>query len=173
MRSQTKVLPIIFLSVLLTTCGLTPKQVSFEDSEIQPLWKAIAEVNRDSLGFSPIDKNAEFRLEGKSILFDKPYDLMLHIHGKTSRTIAFRKVNEDKFVWIGEQEIFKGPGKYETADGELNEEIVLTFDAEQISGHPINQLSISYSGPDENLMMNRNLKLDDVSAMIDDWTDGQ
>jgi hypothetical protein len=97
--------------------------------------------------------------------------MMLHIYGKTSRTIAFKKIDDDNFVWVGEQEIFKGPRKYKTVDGEFNEEIVLTYDIEPISGQPLNQLSITYRGPDEGLTTNRNLSLDDIRPMIKDWTD--
>src|SRR5690349_4472130 len=116
MRPLTKMLLMILISPLLTSCGLTPREVKYEDNEVQPLWTAISKVPRDTLGFTPIDKNADIRLEGKSILFDKPYDIMLHIHGTTSRTIAFKKIDNDKYIWIGEQEIFKGPKKYKTVD---------------------------------------------------------
>jgi hypothetical protein len=171
MRALTRILFVIFISPLLTSCGLTPREVKYDDNEVQPLWTAISNVTRDTLGFTPIDKNADIRLEGRSILFDKPYDLMLHIYGTTSRIIAFKKIDDDKFVWVGEQEIFKGPRKYKTVDGEFNEEIILTYDIEPISGHPLNQLSVDYNGPDEGLMTNRNLRLDDIRPMIKDWTD--
>ena len=41
---------------------------------------------------------------------------MLHLGGKTIRTIAFRK-NAAGFLWIGEQEVFEGPKMYKSVDG--------------------------------------------------------
>jgi hypothetical protein len=50
--------------------------------------KAMATVDRKSKGFTPIEPNAKFLLEGAS----EKYDAMLHISGAANRTIAFRKV---------------------------------------------------------------------------------
>ena len=64
---------------------------------------------------------------------------MLHIVSKTYRTIAFRK-DALAYRWIGEQETFSGPHKYTTVDGTFNEEIVLTYEVEHLSGVPLNRL---------------------------------
>src|SRR5690606_20963710 len=118
MKLTTKLLLTTLTVFFSIGCGLTPKEVDYDDNELRPLWTAVSEVNRETLGFTSIDKHADIRLEGESFLSEKPYDKMLHIYGTTSKTIAFKKINDDKYIWIGEQEIFRGPRKYKTVDGE-------------------------------------------------------
>ncbi len=67
---------------------------------------------------------------------------MLHIASRTYRTIAFRRDGQG-YRWIGEQETFTGPHKYTTVDGTFNEEIVLTYEVEHVSGPPLNLPNIS------------------------------
>jgi hypothetical protein len=81
---------------------------------------------------------------------------MLHISGKTSRTMAFRK-SLDGYNWIGEQEIFKGPNEYKTVDGTFKEQVCLTYEIEKISGFPQNRLNITYAGEDPRLAGRQNL----------------
>lgn len=164
---------LFLLTIICYSCGLTPKKISLDDPELQPLLEAIKEVNRDTLGFTEIDKDAEIRIEGGSGLFEKPYHKMLHIYGKTSRTIAFKKLGSGKYVWIGEQETFTGPVEYETVDGKMNEEIVITYDKILISGTPPNTLDIKYSGPKKVLSENYDLKLKDVKPFIEKWQANQ
>src|SRR5688572_12696660 len=96
----------LFCSILAFGCGWVPKPVSFEDPKVQPLLRAVNEVDRAALGFTPLTTNAQLRLEtGKRA----NYDAMLHVHGETSRTIAFRKI-PGGYRWIAEQEIHTGPG---------------------------------------------------------------
>jgi hypothetical protein len=148
---------------------LTPTKIDYNNAELKPLWKAMTEVNRDSLGFTPIDENADISIENESILFEKPYDKMIHIYGKTSRTIAFKKIDSEKYVWIGEQEIYTGPRKFETADGEQNEQITITYHKSPISGAPLNVIYINYFGPDEKLSQNQELKITDIKPFIENW----
>jgi hypothetical protein len=166
---KTSVFLIIFSIILLSSCNLSPKKINFNNDELKPLWKAMTEVNRDSLGFTQIDKNADISIENESILFEKPYDKMIHIYGKTSRTIAFKKITSEKYVWIGEQEIYTDPRKFETADGEQNEQITITYDKLPISGAPINVIYISYFGPDEKLSQNPELKIIDIKPFTEKW----
>jgi len=86
--------------------------------------EAVAKVDRQALGFSPVSRDAVIHLERGP---RDGYDVMLHIDGKTSRTIAFKSVGSG-YDWIGEQEIFEGPRKYKTVDGEFLEPITLTYD---------------------------------------------
>jgi len=134
-----------------------------------PFWKAIAAINRDSLGFTPISEKSDISLEGKS-LFDHTYDAILHIDYKTSRTIAFRKKG-DEYIWIGEQEIHMGPRRYTTADGTINEKIIINYDIEPISGFPLNEISVVYDGPDSLLSWRHKLRLVDVDSIIAQWDD--
>src|SRR4051812_27869093 len=102
--------PIAALMLLLPSCGFIPEKVSWSDPRLSPLLKAIDAVDRASLGFTPIDRSSIVRLESRP---QAKYDAMLHIDGKTSRTIAFRRTPEG-YKWIHEQEIHTGPRTYKT-----------------------------------------------------------
>lgn len=149
----------------LTIHSLSPKSIAYSDPELAPLWKAVEVVDREDLGFTPVSKDSKIRIERAN---GRTYDVMLHIYHHTSRTIAFKK-KDDSFIWIGEQEVFKGPGEHETPDGLFNERIVLTYDIEEISGYPTNILNISYAGEDSRLMSNRGLTLDDILPILEEW----
>jgi hypothetical protein len=149
----------------LCSCWLVP--IKYHDKKLTPYLQAIAKVKhlRDSLGFTHISEKAKITLEGSS----DNYDAMLHIYqSASSRTIAFKK-DGDHYTWIGEQEIFTGPQKYETVDGTLNEELVLNYDKQPISGYPTNMLNINYNGPDSSYTSPRELSIPDAQAIIKKW----
>lgn len=127
--------------------------------------KAAQSFDRTSYGFSPIPKQANVRLELRPT---GRYDAMLHIAAKTFRTIAFRKENGN-YVWIGDQETFKGPKKYETVDGVFNEAITLTYETQGVSGYPLNQLDVTYHGEDSRLAGQNNLTLAMVKPILKEW----
>jgi hypothetical protein len=93
---------------------------------------------------------------------------MLHIYGRTSRTIAFRK-QADGFTWIGEQEIYKGPKQYSTVDGTFFEDICLTYELQRVAHYKLNHLNISYSGEDPRLAHKDDLTLEGVLPIIKEW----
>lgn len=157
---------IVAIPMLLaaTSCGFLPERVKYEDPRLKPMWEAVAVVDREAMGFTPIEKDAEIRVEGAS----KTYDVMLHIYGTTSRTIEFRK-SGDKYKWIGEQEIHTGPRQYEIEDGTDYETITITYETERTSGFLTNQINVTYLGPDTNLTLPKVLQLDDVREMIKKW----
>jgi len=163
MRLSISVLVLVCSAV--TSCGVFPEKVSIDDPRVTPMLEAVAKVDRQALGFSPVSRDAVIRLERGP---RDGYDVMLHIDGKTSRTIAFKSVGSG-YEWIGEQEIFEGPRKYKTVDGEFLESITLTYDKVRISGYPINQLSVSYSGDDPALAWPRQLALEDVRPILNRW----
>ncbi len=146
-------------------CGLVPESVSFEDSRVVQLMSAANEVDRASLGFTSISRQAELRLESRG---RAGYDAMLHVYGKTSRTIAFRR-RSDRFEWIGEQEIFEGPDEFDTPDGRFHERVVITFEKEPLSGVPLNTVTVDYSGEDPRLANRRPLSLTDVKPILAAW----
>jgi hypothetical protein len=159
----------LFAAMILSACGLSPEPVSWSDTRLVPMVKAIeARTDRAALGFSPIDTRADVRLELAS---SRSYDAMLHICGRTNRTIAFRKTSHG-YEWIGEQEIHRGPGKVETPDGEVEEAITLTFEIAPISGATPNQLTILYVGPKTELMAKPSLTYEDVAMYLASWSDG-
>jgi hypothetical protein len=94
---------------------------------------------------------------------------MLHITTKTVRTIAFRKENGNYF-WIGEQETFEGPKTYKTVDGTFHEAITLTYETQNISGYPLNQLNVSYRGEDPRLEAPKQLTLAAVKPILKEWS---
>jgi hypothetical protein len=155
------------IALLLMGCGFAPQHVSRDDERLKPMWAAIARVGRAALGFSPIEPDAEIRLEGKQVGGEN-YAAMLHIDGKTSRTIAFRKAGSD-YRWIGEQEIHTGPRKYTTVDGTFREEIVVTYEIQHVSGVPLNAINVSYRGDNPRLANRFDLKLADVAPILEQW----
>jgi len=127
------------------------------------------------MGFTPLEADANLRIEWVHRRFDsllglgsKNYDAMLHASGKASRTVAFRRT-DNGYDWIGEQEIFEGPRKYESVDGTFNEAIVVTYERVPISGFPINTIAVTYRGEEPALTEPRQLSLDLVRPWLKKW----
>lgn len=131
--------------------------------------KAIDAVDRASLGFTPIERSSTVRLESRP---RRGYDAMLHIYGRTSRTIAFRR-NGDKYRWIHEQEIHTGPKSYKTVDGTFREQIVVTSGTESVSGQAANEVHVNYHGEDARLSRRRHLTLEQVRPIIAEWSESK
>jgi hypothetical protein len=148
-------------------CGFIPEHASLSDSRIKPLLDAVAAVDRASLGFTPIQADAKVTWERRP---QRDYDQMLHIYGRTSRTIAFRKT-ESGFRWIGEQEIYTGPHTYDSVDGKYREQMTVTYKGEQVAmhGHPLKRLVITYHGEDSRLRHLRGLTWDEVRPILREW----
>ena len=127
--------------------------------------KAVAAVDRGSLGFSPIPTNADVQLEegGRA-----PYDAMLHIYADTSRTVAFRKT-PDGYRWIAEQELYYGPKQFTTVDGTFQEYLVVEYQIERVNGIPTNQIHISYMGEDTRLANRSDLTLSFIKPFLEEW----
>ena len=149
----------------LSGCGIFPERVSHDDPRLTPMFEAVARVDRVSMGFTPISSDATIRLE---VGPRSGYDVMLHIDGRTSRTIAFRRTDAG-YEWIGEQEIFEGPRRYKTVDGEFNESISLTYNKVPLSGAPVGKLAVDYHGEDANLARSRELSLEVVRPVLKQW----
>lgn len=163
---------LIIILVLVSSCRyipenveLFPEDVSINDGRIQPFIRAAASFDRVSHGFTPLPKTADVRVERSR---GAKYDVMLHIYSKTSRNIAFRKINGG-YRWIGEQERFQGPKQHTGADGTFYEDIVLTYEIESVSGVPLNQLSVIYLGDDPRLAHHWNLTLNDAKPVLKEW----
>lgn len=136
-----------------------------DDPQVQRLVIAAKSFDRTAYGFSPIPKQADVRLELRPT---GRYDAMLHITTKTVRTIAFRKENGD-YVWIGDQETFSGPKTYRTVDGTFHEAITLTYETQNVSGYPLNQLNVTYRGEEPRLAGRSNLTLAEVKPTLKEW----
>jgi len=155
----------VVVALVFVGCGVFPENVSVSDQRVQSLLKAGADFDRTSYGFSPLPTSGRVRLEWKS---RSGYDAMLHLGGKTSRTIAFRKSGSGYF-WIGEQETFEGPKMFRTVDGTFHEAVVLDFEREHVSGFPLNRLNVSYRGEDPRFAGRLDLALDDVKPILKEW----
>jgi hypothetical protein len=154
---------LVILGVV--SCGLLPERVSANDSRLKPMFDAIAKVDRAAMGFTPIATDATIRVEWRP---RAGYDAMLHIDGRTSRTVAFKRT-ANGYEWIGEQEIFTGPKTYKSVDGEFSEQITITFDRVRISGFPTNRVSVTYSGDEPTLSGVRELTLQDAEQWLKKW----
>jgi hypothetical protein len=149
---------------LLTGCGFTPRRLPYDDPQVQQLLRATHAASTNRFGFTPVSPNSDIRLEKSS----GAYDRMLHVYGRTRRTIAFRKQG-DGFIWIGEQEIYKGPKQYTTVDGTSFEEICLTYELQRIAHYKLNHLNISYSGEDPRLVHKDDLTLQTILPILREW----
>jgi hypothetical protein len=102
-------------------CGLLPERVSPDDPRLRPMFDAMAIVDRQAMGFTPVARESDIRIEwvskyGRLLFGQRNYDVMLHVGGRTSKTIAFKR-NGKGYEWVGEQEMFEGPRTYESGDG--------------------------------------------------------
>jgi hypothetical protein len=151
----------------LASCGFIPERVSLSDSRIKPLLDAVAAADRASLGFTPIPPDAKVTWERRP---RRDYDAMLHIYGRTSRTVSFRKTAEG-FRWTGEQEIYTGPHTYDSVDGNYREQISVTYKTDSVAtpGDPLKQLSIRYHGEDPRLRRRKELTWADIKPILNEW----
>jgi hypothetical protein len=155
---------ILISLALLANCGFTPEKLPYTDPQVQELLRAADAASTHRFGFTRVPADADIRLEKSSGVYDR----MLHIYGRTSRTIAFRK-QADGFMWIGEQEIYKGPKQYSTVDGTFFEDICLTYELQRVAHYKLNHLNISYSGEDPRLAHKDDLTLQGVLPILKDW----
>ena len=157
----------VAFSLILAGCGFIPQGVSLSDPRIKPLLDAVAAVDRASLGFTPIPADADVRWERRP---RRDYDQMLHIYGRTSRTIAFRKTDSG-FRWIGEQEIYTGPHTYDSPDGKYREQVTVTYEIESVAthGYPLKQLRITYRGEDPRLREHGMLTWGQARPILREW----
>ena len=159
----------VFAAVVVSGCGpgpgLGPKPVSLSDTNVVPMLKAIARVDRAALGFTPIPTNANMLLEMGPRL---GYDAMLHIYAGTHRTIAFRK-EPDGYRWIGEQEIHYGPKMFTDVDGKFQEYLAVMYQIERVNGIPTNQIRIVYLGEDTRLVGRNDLTLEIIKPILEEW----
>jgi hypothetical protein len=155
----------VISALMLNGCGPVPQKVAMGDPQVQALIRSANTFDRTSFGFSPISKDGEVRLELQPT---EKYDAMLHVTSKTSRSIAYKKEKES-FIWIGEQETFRGPRTFKNEDGVVNEAITLIYETEKVSGYPINQLNVTYLGEDPRLTGRRDLTLTDVKPILKEW----
>ena len=158
--------PLFILVALLLElgCGWMSERVSHDDPRLTPMFDAMQRVDRGAMGFTSIAPEAKILVEWGP---RDSYDVMLHVYGKTSRTVAFKRTGNG-YEWIGEQEIFEGPREYESSDGTANEALTIDYQRVPISGQPINIITINYWGGDPELAWRR-LSLSEVQPLLEKW----
>jgi hypothetical protein len=165
----------ILLGLCLTSCdwvrGLgATETVPLSDPKLRP-FADMYTVDREKLGFTPVGTAGMVKIErryGKDAQ-TVGYDVMLHMYGVTSRTIAFRREEDGKYRWIGEQETFYGPVVLDTPKSRVGETITVSY-----SGVPLRWMrlghSVSYFGPNHELRCKRALTLEDVRPLTKQWS---
>ncbi|HEY1189876.1 MAG TPA: hypothetical protein VGE74_19660 [Gemmata sp.] len=126
-------------------------------------------IDRPALGLPPLPVTADVRVE-RSYGHGGPYDAMLHVyaHPQPSRTIAFCR-RDGKMKWIGEQVTVYGPRQYTDCDGTQLEHVTLTYETSRVAHYRLNQLNVSYWGPDAELRAKWEPTLADVKPLLDQW----
>ena len=112
-------------------------------------YSAMYQVDREEFCLTDIDRElkAEIREADTS---SRGYDVALQMHGNgISRAVFFIRDNDD-YAWIGEQEIHRSGKKYRSLDGELPEQIVITYRKKRTEAGP-KGLMILYFGDDEKI----------------------
>ncbi len=154
------------LSITLIGCGKSQSypNISLSDPRLSE-FSDLLTINRAILGLPALPPTAKVSVERSN---GSSYDAMLHIYSKhEGRTIAFRK-EAGKMKWIGEQVILDGPTTFATPDGKLNETLCWTYEISSVSGYPLNQLNITYNGPNPALSV-RNLAAASVAPFEIAW----
>ena len=149
----------------ITACDLFPESVGINDPRIHDLIVAAQNVNRNQLGFMPLPAAGTVRWEHRP---RRGYDAMLHFDDPAPRTIAFQATTAG-WRWIGEQQIFKGPRRFSTPDGDLNEQVTITYEVSPVSGVPLNMIHIGYYDDDPRFEGRRQFDLKEIIPILIEW----
>ncbi len=136
---------------------------------MKPYQEAALRSIRVDLGFTPLPSSGPVQIE---IPRSKAhYDAMLHIEqGSVSRTVAFL-VRDGLPVWSGEQEIHYSQRQFETVDGTVREQLVISYSTVKGSGTPMGGY-VDYWGPDSALQQRANqhqLSVADAKRLWEAW----
>lgn len=63
MKRLARWLVSLALAANAAGCGLIPERVSLDDPRLKPMFEAMGRVDRASMGFTPIPRDAEVRVE--------------------------------------------------------------------------------------------------------------
>jgi hypothetical protein len=89
---------------------------------------------------------------------------MLHIYGKASHEIAFRKANGN-YKWVGEQEICRGFRDYHSVNGNFKENVFISY-FEHTAGQA-EGLRIEYQGPEDRV--GHEIPITTAKALLKSW----
>ena len=145
--------------------GIAGGPYSLDDKKLLP-FAAMYKVDREQFCLTEIDQDSRVEIERDSRR-SHGYDVMLHLSSNgVTRTIAF-VLEDDQYVWIGEQEAHYSGRKYMTPDGELREYIAITYHERKYGAGGMVGQRITYSGDDESIP--RELTCEQASPYIRAW----
>lgn len=122
---------LMIISINCTIFSSEKYRYQLDEPELKP-FATMHEVNREEYCLTEIDPDAVVEIE-RDIYASSGYHVMLHIYSPgVARTVAFIEEN-NQYVWIGEQEVHRSGNTYLTADGESDEEIVVTYHKKKFS----------------------------------------
>ena len=119
-----------------------------------------------------IPSNAMVYLHGRSNarcdvdlgIYDTPA-----LYGGIHRNIEFRKTPTG-YEWIREFEVHPGPRTFKQNGHTAHEEMLIAYDTTGISGVTPNKLQVYYHGPDSRIVSGKDLTLDEVRPILDEWS---
>jgi hypothetical protein len=156
---------VIIMAAIATSLGCTSHYVPLDDPSLAT-FKSMYAVDRSRFGMTPLPKEGrvviERRMGGEADQLG--YDVMLHIYSKATHHVAFRK-NGDAYSWVGESEVCSGPRMYDSPDGKLNEQLVISYFEHVL--HQQNGRTVTYFGPDATLK--GNIPSSQVTRLLHEW----
>jgi hypothetical protein len=166
----------LFLTALMAASGCRGLEwmggithARLEDASVQPYLLAAGRSMRAELGFTELPVQGPVRVEvPRSKTY---YDVMLHIErGNVSRTVNFL-LRDGHPVWSGEQEIHFSGRQFETVDGRVGENLVVSYSTVAGSGTQKGGY-VTYFGPDQQLeqrSIQGQLSVADARRIWDTW----
>lgn len=138
---------------------------SLDDEELLP-FAAMYEVDREQFCLTEIDKDSRIEIE-RDYHRSRGYDVGLRMYDDgVSRAVAF-VLEDDQYVWIGEQETHYSGRTVMTIDGEVPEHITVTYHEKEYGAPSVMGQIISYSGGYENIPQWPTCE--QASAIIREW----
>src|SRR5262249_18763092 len=140
--------PLLAACAVLTGCGAAESYpaIALTDPRLAEFGD-MHSIDREKLGLPPLPATAKVQVH-RSSRAGAPYDAMLHVYApQQSRTIAFRR-RGGELKWIHEQVTVYGPRQFTDVDGTFTENVTLTYETSRVAHFRLNQLNVSYRGPD-------------------------
>jgi len=134
------------------------------DQRLRPYLSAMDAVDRTSLGFTPIPRDAKIRVV--PVGGEREYDVHLQA---SFRDVYFRENADGSYEWVGESQAFTGPRRYDTGAGIENEELVIAYYRVPVSGAALNQVQVYYSGDDPRFKYEPFLTLEEARTILQEW----
>lgn len=137
---------------------------------LKPYLEAASRSNRAALGFTALPQEGDVGVEIPRM--KTCYDAMLHInHGNVSRTADFLR-RDGQLVWSGEQETHRSGRFFKTVDGDVAEQMTVTYSTVAGSGTPEGG-SVHYWGPDQSVQERsdrQQLSVADAKRIWEEWS---